>query len=175
MRLPCAAAVTLALVWPVIAHAQDGRAQLSAGYSYLRSEGQSLHGWTAALGLGTGGSLSLVADAAGHYGDAPLGGDVTRLSLFAGPRLSFGSGSPRAFVHALAGVVRTSSGVTVRGVTISETATDLGGAAGAGLDFRLNGRWSLRLQGDYVLVRTDPETLKDPRASVSAVYHLGGK
>ena len=174
MRLPCAAAAMFALLSPVIAQAQESRAQLSAGYSYARSEGESLHGWTASLSLGRGGALSLVAEATEHYGTLQ-GTDLTRLSLFAGPRLGFGGGSPRPFVQVLAGLVRTSASISTGTIKISETASDLGGAAGAGLDFRLGERWSLRLQGDYVLVKADPDTLKDPRASVSAVYRLGGK
>jgi opacity protein-like surface antigen len=168
-----AAAVALLLVAPAAAIAQEGGAQLAAGYSYARSEGESLHGWTASVAVPAGRTLSLVGEASTHYGEQDLA-DLTRLSLFAGPRLGFGSGSPRPFVHLLAGVVRTSASISVRGVTISESATDLGGAAGAGLDFRLGDRWSLRLQGDYVLVKAETETLTDPRASLAAVYRFGG-
>jgi hypothetical protein len=175
MRLSCAAAVTLALLSPLAAHAQGDGTQLSAGYSYARLEDSSLHGWTASLAFKARGSLSLVAEASGHYGDLE-GADLTRLSLFGGPRLNFGSGSTRPFVHVLAGVVRSSVGISVLGVSISESSTDLGGAAGAGIDFGLgSGRWSLRLQADYVGVRAEGDTQFDPRASVQAVYRLGGK
>jgi hypothetical protein len=165
---------TLALLAPAAAHAQEAGVQLGGGYSYLHSDGGSFHGWTASLAWGRGGALSLVAEATTHYGEQDLT-DITRQSLFAGPRFGFGGGSPRPFVEVLAGVVRSSASITVRGVKISDTSTDFGAAGGAGLDFRLGARWSLRLQGDYVLTSGDGETLKDPRASLSAVWHLGGK
>jgi hypothetical protein len=185
MRLPCAAALTFVLLSPPVASAQEGGVQLSAGYSYGRTHiesllpeepavSESLHGWTASLAFKAAGSLFVAAEATGHYGDLE-GADLTRLALFAGPRFRFGSGSIRPFVHALAGVVRTSAGIEVLGVSISEGSSDFGGAAGAGVDFALGqGRWSLRLQGDYMGVRAEGGTLYDPRASAQAVYRLGG-
>ena len=170
-----AATLSLALLSPLSVSAQEGRGTtLAGGYSYGRVEGESLHGWTASLAFRLGGPLSLVAEATGHYGDLGEGTSFTRLSLFGGPRLGFGAGSARPFVHLLAGVVRSSAGVDAGPVSISVKSTDLGGAAGAGVDFRLSDRWSLRVQGDYLLVRADEETQGDPRASVAAVYRFGG-
>jgi opacity protein-like surface antigen len=174
MRLPCAAAVTLALLSPLAADAQERGAQLAGGYSYGRTEGTSLHGWTASLAFPLGGgSLSLVAEATGQYGELDGGTSSRRLSFLGGPRFTFGSGSARPFVHVLAGAVRTSGVVTVGPVSISLSSTDFGGAAGGGVDFRLADRWSLRVQADYLAVRAEGETQGDPRASVAAVWKLG--
>ena len=168
-----AAALIPFLLAPLSAHAQDGHS-LSAGYSYGQAEDESLHGWTASLAFRLHGPLSLVAEATGHYGGLE-GADLTRVSLLAGPRWSFGSGSTRPFVQALAGAVRSSVGIEVLDVSISESSTDFGGAAGAGIDIGLGGRWALRLQGDYALVVAEGETRGDPRASAQAVYRWGGK
>jgi outer membrane protein with beta-barrel domain len=171
MRLPCAVAVTVALLTPAVARGQDGLTNVAAGYSYGRSDDESLHGWTASLSVRITGSLSAVGEVTGQYGTVE-GTDVSRLALLAGPRFTFGRGSARPFVHLLLGAVRNSAGITVQGVSISENETDFGGAAGGGADIG-RGRWAARLQVDYLLVKADDETRGDPRASVAVVYRFG--
>jgi opacity protein-like surface antigen len=148
------------------------RAEGFGAYSYARSEDVGLHGWSATLGYNFTRRVEVEAEVSAHYGGAGDGTDVGRQSFLAGPRVNFRAGRVTPFLRALAGAVRTSAGVTVQGVTISARKTSLGSAAGGGVDFALGRSWGLRLQADYVLVRTDGELFGDPRASVGLSYRL---
>ena len=181
-------AAALAALGSTKAAAQDAwNNDLFAGYSMLVVGGSSCedcgdaigeetyHGWHAALGWGLSRRLGLVLDVSGHTGETTLGDDVDVLSLMAGPRLAFGGGRVRPFVHVIGGVVRASSGIDIFEVDISESATDFGGAAGGGVDVGFGDRWALRLAGDYRVVKADSGTTSDPRFSAGAVYRFGAK
>jgi opacity protein-like surface antigen len=170
-----AAVVVLGL--PPAAQAQaaagsgEPRGDLFAGYSYLRSGDASLHGGMVSLAWRLTGPLSLVAEAASHRGTVD-GEDVTSTSLLGGARFSFGGRSFRPFLQALAGAARTSRGISIFGVDITEKSTGFAGAAGAGVDFGVGSRWAVRVQGDYRVAKEDTETVKDPRVSVGAVLRF---
>ena len=110
-----------------------------AGYLYARASGESLHGWTAGLGFNFSHWLALDVEVASQSGSVD-GSDVSRLSFLAGPRLSKRSGRVTPFVRLAAGVLRTSSGITVRGVNISARETNAAGVAGAGVGVTDDGR-----------------------------------
>jgi hypothetical protein len=168
------AAAALGVVAPAGADARDiPRAEGSGAYSYGRAGDEGLHGWSATLGYNLSRWLEVEAEVSGHYGGYGNGTDLGRLSLLAGPRVNFRAGRTTPFVRVLAGAVRTSSGITVQDVSITARETDLGGAAGAGVDIGVGRRWGLRLQGDYFVVRSGGETTGDPRASVGLSYRLG--
>jgi hypothetical protein len=143
-----------------------------AGYSYLRSDDANLHGGIVSLSWGLSGPLSLVGEVAAHQATVS-GEDTKSVSYLGGVRYSFGGASTRPFIHALAGGVRTSRGISVFGVDITESTTGFGGAAGAGIDFGVGERWAIRVQGDYRIAKAETETLKDPRASIGAVLRFG--
>jgi hypothetical protein len=167
------AAVALALA-AAGASAQDRGHHLFGGYSMLASEGETLHGWQAAAGFRISGRLGLAIDAGGHYGTAGDGSDLSVTSLMAGPRVAFGAGRTRPFLHLLAGAARTEVSVSpFEGVEVSETSTDFGGAAGGGIDIGLGARWAARLAADYRLVAAEDETIGDPRLSAGIVYRFG--
>ena len=90
----------------------------------------------------------------------------------AGPRVTFGGGRLRPFVHVIGGVVRSKASISVFDVEISESSTDFGGAAGGGFDLGFGERWALRLAADYRVVerrrRDDrrPPLLRRRRLSV---------
>lgn len=151
------------------------RAEGFGGYSYARSEDQGLHGWSATFGYNFTRLVEVEAEVSAHYGSYDNGTDFGRQSFLAGPRLNFRAGKATPFVRALAGAVRTSAGITVQNVNISARKTDLGTAAGGGVDLSLGRHWGLRLQGDYFLVRTDGEMVGDPRAAFGISYRLGQK
>jgi hypothetical protein len=113
------------------------------------------------------------AEIGAHYGTLDGGTDFARQSFLAGPRLNFRAGRATPFVRVLAGAVRSSEGITVQGVNISSRRTNLGTAAGGGLDLALGRHWGLRMQGDYFLVRTDGDMVGDPRAALGISYRLG--
>jgi len=170
------AAVLLFAVGPTPASAQDAsRSDAFAGYSMLASDGETMHGWHAALGWSLTRRFGLVFDVSGHQGRDAEGTDVSVLSLMAGPRATFGGGRLRPFVHVIGGVVRSKASVGVFDVEISESATDVGGAAGGGFDVGFGDRWALRLAGDYRVVKVDEETARDPRFSAGVVYRFGAR
>lgn len=159
----------------VAAGAEVPRAEGFGGYSYARASDEGVHGWSATLGYNFTWHLEVEAEVSAHYGSFDNGTELGRQSFLAGPRLNFRTGRVTPFVRALAGAVRTSTGITVQNVHISARETDLGGAAGGGLDVALGRHWGLRLQGDYFLVRADGETVGDPRAAFGVSYRLGAK
>ena len=175
MKALLAAATALCALGPATASAQDAwKRDAFAGYSLLSGDGESRHGWHAALGLGLSGRIGLLLDASGHQG-ASEGTDVSTLSLMAGPRLAFGAGRLRPFVHVIGGVVRTKAGIRVFDVEITESATDFGGAAGGGLDLGFGERWALRLAGDYRVVKVEDGTAADPRFSAGVAYRFAAR
>ena len=153
----------------------ESRSDAFAGYSMLASGGETLHGWHAALGWGFSRRLGLLLDLSGHQGRDVEGSDVSVLSLMAGPRLTFGGGRLRPFVHVIGGVARSKAGIRVFDVEISESVTDFGGAAGGGFDLGLGDRWALRLAGDYRVVKVKGETASDPRFSAGVAYRFGAR
>ena len=168
-------------LWPVIAlfllaagplSAQDSRrGDVFGGYSMLRSEGETVHGFELSLGWQAWGSLGLVADVSRHSSDVD-GTDLVTEAYLAGPRFVFGTGSLRPSVHALAGITRSGGTVKIFDVTISERATDLAAAFGGALDLGAARRLSLRLKADYLLVKGESETAGDPRFSAGLVYRF---
>ena len=159
----------LALAGP--GHAGD----LFGGYSYEHTSGDnavSRHGWNAAASFDLTGSISLVADAAGHYGSSQ-GVDTSQLTLMAGPRFWYVRGERYSvFAHALAGLVRETDSVRVLDISISESETRFGLLSGLGLDVKLGGPWALRVGGDYVWSTKDGSSHGGFRAGVGAAYRF---
>ena len=88
--------------------------------------------------------MSFVADLSGHYGSF-AGADLGQLAFMAGVRWSGRAGSRlRPFAEGLLGAARTSTSVDTAGGSVSDADVDWGLALGGGLDYRLNGRWSVR-------------------------------
>ena len=167
-----AIAALLVFAAAATASAQE-RSDLFAGYSALVSDGDTFHGWHAAAAFGLSGRIALVADASGHGGTSEDGDDVSSLALMAGPRFAFSSGRIRPFLQVIGGVVRTRRGQTIFEVEIAEKSTDLGGAAGGGVDVGFGERWAARVAADFRVVRADGETSSDPRLSAGIAYRFG--
>ena len=171
-RTMAAAALCVALASAAAVSAQDlPLTEGFAGYSYAPVSGQGLHGWTAGLGFNFIHWLALDLEVASQGGSLD-GSDVTRLSFLAGARFSKRSGRVTPFVRLAGGLLRTTSGLTVRGVTISAHETDPAGLAGAGVDVALGRYFGLRLGGDYFVTSADGQTQGDPRAAVAIRYRL---
>jgi hypothetical protein len=169
-RLLLVAALSLLVAGP--ASAQDARkGDLFGGYSMLRSDGETVHGFEASLGYQAWGSLGLVADVSRHS-KTISGADFVTEAYLAGPRLVFGKGSLRPSVHALAGIARSGGSIKVFDVSISERATDMAAALGGAVDLGADRRFSARLKADYLLVKGESETTHDPRFSAGVVYRF---
>lgn len=167
-------ALFLLLLPGAAAASDDPRLELSAGYSYLRSDERNRHGWIGSGALNLSERLGVEAELAGHYASA----DAVALrshSFLAGPRYVPFRRMLTPFVHVLAGAVRTSQGFDLLGVSVSESQTHVGGVAGAGVDFRINDRLGARVQADLRVVRADGKTASDPRASAGVVFRFGDR
>ncbi len=175
-HLAAAGLLVLCLAWPASAQERP-KADLFAGYSLVRQDGASLHGGEVTLAYNLSPHLGLVLDLDGH-GRTVEGTDHTTSAALAGARISLVAGGLTPFVHALVGAVRDEDSVKVFSQTISESHTNVGGAAGGGLDFLAGRRFGLRVQADYRLARrTDDRGEKkvkgDPRFSLGVVFRMG--
>jgi opacity protein-like surface antigen len=156
---------------PAMADTTAPKVELFGGYSYTKNGGQSLNGGEGTLAISLNPWFGAEADLSLHYGSA-LGTHTSRLFFMAGPRLAHRGGNINVFTHALAGGVRSGSGLTVVSVNITQTRTDLALAFGGGVDARLSDRWAVRAQADYVLIRADGATEKEPRFSAGFLYRV---
>jgi hypothetical protein len=154
-----------------------------AGYSYLRREGESLHGGGASLTLPLQGSLRLSFEITSHQGRVD-DKDHSEWALLVGPTfLRSREARIRPFAHVKAGVLRRQSEVGVFGVAIDEEGVcegscpgDVGfvAEAGGGLDWHLKGAWLLRLpQVDYRYTRQEGDNVSGFRASGGVVFRWG--
>ena len=150
---------------PLSARAADPpKLDVFAGYSLLKADEETRHGWEASAAYNLG-RLGLVADFAGHYK-----GGVDDLSYMAGPRFALHGEKVTPFVHALAGGIRAKSSISVLGVTISESETEFAWAVGGGLSFKIGERWEVRVQGDYFNIRADGTNDGNPRLAAGVAY-----
>jgi hypothetical protein len=158
-------------VAPAMADTAAPKVELFGGYSYTKNGGQSLNGGEGTLAIGLNPWLGAEADVSAHYGSA-RGTHTSRLFFMGGPRLAHRGGNITVFAHALAGGARSGSGLTVVGVSITQTRTDLALAFGGGVDAGLSDRWAVRAQADYALIRATGATEKEPRFSAGFVYRV---
>jgi opacity protein-like surface antigen len=172
------ASLALPLALPATAAAQGllrtPTAELFGGYSYLRESDESFHGWNGSIAYNLGSHLGLVADLSAHNGSTE-GVDLHSQFFMGGVRLSLRQASSAFFVQGLAGGVRARGTITVFGASISESETHLCYGPGAGVDVAFREAWAVRLQGDYLFVDADSETLRDPRISLGVVYRVSAR
>jgi opacity protein-like surface antigen len=165
------AAATLAIgALPATAFAADApKLDVFAGYSMLKLDGESRHGWEASATWNRG-RLGLVADLAGHYK-----GDFDDLSYMGGLRYAVHGAKLTPFVQALAGGLRDRASIQVLGVTISESNTNFAWAAGGGLSYRVSEHWDARGQADYFNVRANGRNDGNPRFAAGVAYRFGNR
>jgi hypothetical protein len=166
----------LALAMTVPAQGQRSKADLFAGYSYLRLDSaslglphqSSLNGWAA-----TGTAyfyrpwLGAVADFSGNYAKN-YGLAFNAYNFLAGPELAYRRHANSLFIRGLVGAARHS--ISGR----SDTGFEYGG--GAGLDIGLRPHLVVRaFQADFLKVRTFSVYQKNIRVSTGLVWRWGGK
>jgi opacity protein-like surface antigen len=169
-------AVTLAgLALSGTAAAADApKADLFGGYSYLKADEKSRHGWEGSLGFQLWNKLGLIADVSGHHRNDD-GVTADTLSYMGGVRFALHGSKLTPFAQGLAGRVHAKEGISVLGFSGGETHKSLGWAVGAGLDWSFKGRWAVRVQGDYFRYepREDAKSAGNPRAALGVVYRFG--
>jgi hypothetical protein len=151
-------------------------ADLFAGYSGLRAEGDLAHGGALAVATARrGATLRLGLEVSAHFDTAGEGlGDYAALATLAVAPWPRGRISP--FLSVGGGLAGVREQVTLFGVAIGPEGVCDGGCpyslgpaaeAGGGLDVRVGGRWALRLGATYRVHWTSG-------ASEGALRVLGG-
>jgi hypothetical protein len=158
--------VVLFSAWGV--HAQEGsRADVSAGYSYLRegfSNGANTNG-ASFSGAGYFNDWLAVAGDFGVYHYSQAGVGVNTYTFLVGPRLTASHGSPISpFVQLLVGGDR----LTVAGGSAKGFAWSTGG----GVDLKLSTHMAFRPQFDYIGLRFSNGNVHSVRTSISLVYRF---
>ena len=157
-------------------HDEVAKAEVFAGYSYLRASGTNLHGWNTSI-VGNGDKwLGIAGDFSGHYHreSSPAGTVKESIHSFTfGPHFAYRK-NPKLtpFAFTLLGVARES--VSVAGVRSTETGfdTDLGG----GLDWHVKENVAVRVfQANAAIAHLGGHTKTDFRLSFGLVFHLGKK
>jgi len=175
----CAATFLLFLVCS-FGLAQDSRADLFGGYSYLNidtngltSSRQNGNGWESSISGNFNKWFAAEASVNGYYkAYSVLGANlaVSDYSYAAGPRFNF----KPIFIHALLG----GDHLSAQALGISESQDGLVGAFGGGIQWRFARQLSLRTSADYVFSRHNilggpSVTQNNFRASVGLVYSFG--
>lgn len=176
MRSRLVLSAVLALLTALPAAAQNSKADIFAGYSYLRFDSaslglphdSSLNGWGAS---GTAFFykpwLGAVADFSGNYGKKN-GLAFNAYSFLGGPQLTLRRRGSGIFIRALLGAAR--NGISAA----TDTGFEYGG--GGGLDIGLRHHITVRaFQADYLKVKTFGVYQKNVRVSAGLVWHWGHK
>jgi len=159
--------------------AQESKADLFGGYSYLNidtnglTSRQSANGWEASISGNFNKWFAAEAAVSGYYKTYDILGvrvAVSDYSYVAGPRVNF----KPLFVHAMIGGDHLSAGA----LGASASQDGLAGAFGGGVQWRLTGQISFRTSADYVFSRRNilggsSVTQNNFRASVGIVYSFG--
>lgn len=142
------------LMLGVTAEAQETpQAELSGGYSFLDANvnGSSFHlnggnvSVTENLNHWFGGRLEFNA-----FGGNPSGTNITAQTITYGPVFSYRKFERMTpYAHVQVGAIHASQGY----LGISQSGTKFALASGGGVDFGLNTRFAIRVQGDYLMSR----------------------
>jgi opacity protein-like surface antigen len=155
---------------------QHYAADLSLEYNYAKvtnSGGPGMPiGAAAALGYNVSDSLAIAGDVRWNR-KTDSGITFTLMSFQGGPRLVFRGEGATPYVQALAGVTRTSAGVTESGLSLSASETKFSVMPGAGVDIKLTEQLSFRLGADFRLIFTEGEKERDILAHAGIVLRFG--
>jgi hypothetical protein len=151
--------------------AQDSpRAQLFAGYSYMRFDSPSfgfanasnLNGYSLAPAFNITHGFGVVAQLSGQYGS-----QLNLRDLTFGPQILFAREKKLFFAHVLVGEARTFVSV---GTGAGDTSRSIAG--GGGMDLDLSPRFAWRVfEADYVHTSLFGGTQSNVRISTGIVYH----
>ena len=178
MRHICAF-LLFCLIASSLSSAQESRADVFGGYSYLNidtnglSSRQSANGWETSVSGNFNKWLAAETSMSGYYKNYDVLGinvAVRDYSYVAGPRVNF----KPLFVHALIGGDHLSAGA----LGASASQDGLAGAFGGGLQSRFSRQLSFRTSADYVFSRHNilggsSVTQNNFRVSVGIVYGFG--
>jgi len=150
--------------------------EVFAGYSYLREEGENLHGWTGTLIFNVNHWFAIAADFDGHYGSFTDEFGKVRVRAHGytfGPHVALHNHTRiTPFAFALFGGAHES----VKFEDVTESANGFAANLGGGLDVHVNERVSVRLiQVDAAYTRFSGHGTTSPRISTGLVFNFGKK
>ena len=147
------------------------RLTITGGYQYLldKSWDEKLDkGWIAAVAYKIGEITSVVAEGSGSYGKLTgTNWTIERYAFLGGIKFQVGGEGPRPFVQFMAGLSRQAGDVGI--------ANGLALQPGGGVDLPFGERLSVRVFGDYRLIREKDKSLATGPAWVRYnQYRVGG-
>jgi hypothetical protein len=157
------------------AHAQYApKAEISAGYSYLRlggSGGTSQNGVSVSVAGNFNPWLGIVGDF-GYYHSKPIGVGLNTTTFLFGPRLTARSrGSVSPFLQTLVGGAHLAAGFNGQSASITPFAFSVG----TGVDLKASSHIAFRPQLDYIGMRYAGQTTNALRVSFGIVFRIGGR
>jgi opacity protein-like surface antigen len=177
-------AVAAVILLAVSALAQETPvADIGLGYAFLHDaeiDENFTTGWLASLNYNFSRTLALTGEVGGSYKSFPSGDevpvdlDLSLHSLMGGFRfMGRGNESLHPYLQILAGAVRGQ--VSVDGVDFGASETNFALQPGIGVDFKLAGRVSLRLGGDYRWIKGEggADNGSEYRAHAGIAFGLG--
>ena len=159
--------------------AQDfPRGELFGGYSYNRSDGANFNGWGASITENVNPTFGIKGDFSGHYMTKSSNGYKVENWLHTvalGPQISMrASDSFSGFFHGLVGATNRRLKTTPASAPESDSHTVFALIFGGGVDMKVSKSVAFRvLQVDYMLNRSQGETLNNFRFSAGFVYRFG--
>ncbi len=175
------------VVSPVWLLAQDvPKAEVAAGYSYLRTGGQGFNGFHAQVTGNRNEWLGLTGEVSGQFagqsvnvpGVGGASAHVRTYTFLFGPTLSYREkGKFVPFAHLLAGIAHGSaSGQTTvldQTINFSTSDTGFGLALGGGVDYQINEAFAVRpVQIDYVSINAGGGHANAFRYSLGIVFRI---
>jgi len=150
------------------------KAEISAGYSYLRlggSGGVNQNGGSFSVAGNLNRWFGIVGDV-GFYHSAPFGVGLNTTTYMAGPRFSARSGNKvTPFVQVLFGGAHLTAGFNGASASVNPFVL----SAGGGVDLKVAPHVAFRPQVDYIAMRSSGQTGNAVRASFGIVFRFGGR
>jgi hypothetical protein len=160
----------------VLPSERHNAADLSIEYGFARiTNGGGVNmpvGAAATLGLNISDSLAIAGDIRWNR-KTEEGVALTLMSFQAGPRLAFRGEGATPYIQALAGLSRTSAGLSDSGFSFSVSETKFSVMPGVGLDIPIGEQLAFRAGADFRLVFTEHEKEKDILVHAGIVLHFG--
>lgn len=157
---------------PLAGVSQDvPKADVAAGYSFLRISGVNMNGFGASAAYNVNDWVGAVADF-GVYHGSQAGVSTTTETYTFGPRFSYRKASGFVpFAQALFGGSHSSS--SVGGISVSSNPFAFGFGGGGDIALGSSGKAALRPEFDYFGFHANGSTSNSIRLSVSIVYNIG--
>jgi hypothetical protein len=171
VKKPMLAMLAFALL-PLAGVSQDvPKADVAAGYSFLRISGVNMNGFGASAAYNVNDAFAVVADL-GVYHGSQAGVSTTTETYTFGPRFSYRKASGFVpFAQALVGGSHLSSSAGAFSASSNPFAFSFGG--GGDIALGSSGKAALRPEFDYFGFHANGTTTNAFRLSVSIVYNIG--